>query len=116
MTAHTSDLPEPVTRLLAAVLEAIDLPHPATDSGTEAHDRLLNTRVMHARIALRTVLDSEEGVINLGPAWTAQYLREQLAKHPITGYVTADQAHERLDAGMSWSEAVTLPAGIGDGR
>lgn len=102
------NVPEPVRDLLTAILEAIDLPHPATVGGTEAHDQLLNTRASHARIALRSVLD--DGPV-LGLAWTAQYLREQLAKHPVAGYVTADQAHERLDAGMSWSEAVTLPAG-----
>lgn len=94
--------------LLTAVLEAIDLPHPATFGGTEAHDQLLATRVSHARIALRSVLD--DNGVGMGPAWDAAYLREQLARHPVAGYVTADQAHERLDAGLSWSDAVTLPA------
>lgn len=104
------NLPEPVRDLLAAVLEAVDVPHPATFGGTEAHDRLLATRAMHARIALRNLLDDGP---DLGPAWNAQYLREQLAKHPVTGYVTADQAHAALEAGASWSEAVALPAGEG---
>ncbi|MET7914441.1 hypothetical protein ABZU45_00620 [Streptomyces avermitilis] len=107
-----TSLPEPVRDLLTAVLEAIDLPHPATAGGAEAHDRLLSTRVVHARIALRTVL-LDDDVINLGPAWTAKYLRERLAEHPVTGYVTVDQAHAALDEGKSWSEAVTLPAGEG---
>jgi hypothetical protein len=101
------NLPEPVRDLLAAILEAIDLPHPATVGDTEAHDRLLNTR-----IALRSLLD--DGPV-LGLAWSAAYLREQLAKHPVTGYVTVDQAHERLDAGMSWTDAVNLPADDEDG-
>ena len=105
---NTSQLHEPVRDLLAAVLEALDLPHPATIGGTEAHDRLLNTRAVHARIALRSLLDDGP---DLGPAWSAQYLRERLAEHPVTGYVTVDQAHAALDAGQSWSEAVTLPAG-----
>ena len=99
---------EPVRDLLAAVLEAIDLPHPATVGGSEMHDRLLAARAVHARIALRSVLDDGP---NLGPAWNAAYLRERLAEHPITGYVTVDQAHDALEAGKSWSEAVTLPAG-----
>ncbi|WP_328846097.1 hypothetical protein [Streptomyces sp. NBC_00258] len=97
--------------LLAAVLEAIDLPHPATVGGNEAHDQLLAVRVTHARIALRAVLDDTPG--DLGPAWNAAYLRERLAEHPIAGYVTADQAHAALDAGATWSEAVTLPTGGG---
>lgn len=99
-------LPEPVRDLLAAILEALDLPHPATVGGTEAHDRLLNTRAVHARIALRSLLDDGP---HMGPAWSAKYLRERLAEHPIAGYVTTDQAHERLADGATWSEAVTLP-------
>lgn len=101
-------IPGPVRDLLAAVLEAIDLPRPATVGDTEAHDRLLNTRAFHARIMLRSLLD-DGPVLDLD--WHAAYLREQLAKHPIAGYVTADQVHARLDAGMSWTEAVTLPVG-----
>lgn len=100
-------LGEPVRDLLTAVLEALDIPHPATVGGTEAHDRLLNDRAMHARIALRSVLDDGP----LGIAWTVGYLRERLAKHPVAGYVTVDQAHAALDAGASWSEAVALPTG-----
>lgn len=103
-------LPEPVRDLLAAVLEALDIPHPATVGGIEAHDRLLNARAVHARITLRNFLDDAP---NLGPAWNARYLRERLAEHPITGYVTVTQAHAALDAGKTWSEAVTLPAGGG---
>lgn len=99
---------EEIRDLLAAVLEAIDLPHPATAGGAEVHDRLLAARVVHARIALRNLLDDGP---DLGPGWTAKYLRERLAGHPVTGYVTVDQAQAALDAGKSWSEAVTLPTG-----
>lgn len=108
MTTHT--LPEPVRDLLAAVLEAIDLPHPATVGGSEAHDRLLSIRVVHARIALHSILDDGP---DMGPAWNAQYLRERLAEHPVAGYVTVNQAHAALDEGKTWSEAVTLPDGEG---
>jgi hypothetical protein len=104
------DIPEPVRVLLAAVLEAIDLPHPATAGGSEAHDRLLSTRVVHARIALRSILDDGP---DMGPAWNAQYLLERLAEHPVTGYVTVDQADAALDAGATWSDAVALPTGEG---
>ncbi|MCX4906844.1 hypothetical protein [Streptomyces sp. NBC_00878] len=105
-----TNIPEPVRELLAAVLEAIDLPHPATIGGNGTHDQLLAVRASHARIALRAVLD---GGPDLGPAWNAGYLRERLAEHPVAGYVTADQAHAALDAGKSWSEAVALPVGEG---
>ena len=104
---NEQSLPEPVRALLAAVLEALDLPHPATTGGTEAHDRLLNTRARHACIALRSVLDDDGR--GMGPAWDAAYLRERLAEYPVAGYVTADQAHAALDVGKSWSEAVALP-------
>jgi hypothetical protein len=109
--ADDTAIPEPVRDLLAAVLEALDLPHPASAGGTEAHDQLLVTRVTHARIALRSVLDDDG--LGMGPAWDAAYLRERLAEHPVTGYITADQAHAALDAGASWSEAVTMPTGGG---
>ncbi|MFJ2007386.1 hypothetical protein [Streptomyces chartreusis] len=107
----TSPLPDDVRDLLAAVLEAIDLPHPATHAGAEVHDRLLATRVIQARIALRAALGND--ALSLGPAWDAQYLREQLARHPVTGYVTAEQAQVALDEGKTWSEAVALPTGEG---
>jgi hypothetical protein len=102
-----TELPPPVRDLLAAVLEALDIPHPATTGGEQAHDRLLNTRAVHAAIALRAVLDDGPG---LGAAWNAHYLRERLAEHPVTGYVTVEQAHAALAEGKSWSQAVTLPA------
>jgi hypothetical protein len=97
-----------VRDLLAVVLEALDIPHPATVGGTEAHDHVLNDRVTHAVIALRSVLDDKP---LMETAWTTAYLREQLANHPATGYVTVDQAHAALTEGKTWSEAVTLPTG-----
>jgi hypothetical protein len=78
----TVTAPEPVRDLLAAVLEALDIPHPATIGDTETHDRILNDRVIQAKIALRSVLEDAP----LGIEWTTQYLREQLAEHPPTGY------------------------------
>lgn len=107
-TPEVGALPPAIRDLLAAVLEAIDLPHPATTGGSEVHDRLLAARVVHARIALRSVLDDGP---DMGPAWNAKYLRERLAEHPIAGYVTVNQAHAALEAGATWGEAVALPAG-----
>ncbi|WP_409473107.1 hypothetical protein [Streptomyces sp. HC307] len=101
--------PDAVRDLLAAVLEALDIPipAPATAGGTEAHDRALNDRAMHAKIALRDVLDGAP----LGIEWTTEYLRERLTETPPTGYVTSAQAHAALAAGKTWSEAVALPGG-----
>lgn len=97
-----------VRDLLAAVLEAIDLPHPATEGGAEVYDRIRNERATHVAVALRSVLD-DKPLMDI--EWTTAYLREQLAKHPATGYVTVVQAHARLAEGKSWSEAVALPTG-----
>ncbi|GFH38890.1 hypothetical protein [Streptomyces pacificus] len=70
--------------LLAAVREALDIPHPATVGDAEVHDRILEARVMHARIALADVLDHGGD-----PGWHADYLRSRLAEHPPTGYRSA---------------------------
>ncbi|MFJ8783160.1 hypothetical protein [Streptomyces sp. NPDC102476] len=94
--------------LLAAVLEALDIPHPATVGGDEVYARILADRATHAVVALRSVLDHKP---LMSIEWTAAYLREQLAFHPPTGYVTVGQAHAALAEGKTWSEAVTLPAG-----
>ncbi|MEV6116610.1 hypothetical protein AB0L59_30085 [Streptomyces sp. NPDC052109] len=104
-TIRVGALPPAATNLLTAVLEAIDLPYPASMGWQEAHDRILNERVMHAKLALRSVLDGN----SLGLDWDANYLREKLAQHPVQGYVTTEQAHAAMAEGKSWSEAVTLP-------
>lgn len=95
-----------VRDLLTAVLEALDIPHPATVGGDEVYGRIRNDRATHVVVALRSVLDDKP---LMDTAWTTAYLREQLAKHPATGYVTVNQAHAALAEGKTWSEAVTLP-------
>ncbi|MGV4889269.1 hypothetical protein ACSR0Z_22175 [Streptomyces viridosporus] len=97
-----------VRDLLAVVLEALDIPHPATSGGAEVYAQVRNDRATHAVVALRSVLDDKP---LMGIEWTTDYLREQLAQHPAAGYVTVAQAHAALDAGKTWSEAVTLPGG-----
>ncbi|MDW4904441.1 hypothetical protein RB628_03580 [Streptomyces sp. ADMS] len=74
-------LPEPVRDLLAAVLEALDIPSPATVGDTEAHHALLADRAMDAVVAL-------QGVLHCGDhtEWAATYLRARLAENPATGY------------------------------
>ncbi|MDF6043232.1 hypothetical protein LRD69_13955 [Streptomyces sp. JH14] len=74
---------DPTRNLLTAVLEALDIPHPATIGDTETHDQILADRAMHAAIALRSVLDDKP---QMSVEWTTTYLRERLAEHPPTGY------------------------------
>jgi hypothetical protein len=107
------NVPEPVRDLLAAVLEAIDIPYPAAVGHEKAHDRILIERVMHAKIALRAVLDDRDAD-RAGIAWTTKYLKERLAENPPTSYVTSDQARAAVAAGKTWAEAVALP--VGEGR
>ncbi|MGW1616558.1 hypothetical protein ACWCQZ_45440 [Streptomyces sp. NPDC002285] len=109
-TLAVGALPPAVSDLLAAILEALDLPYPASVGHQVAHDLLLNERAMHAKIALRAVLD-ERPLTEID--WTTAYLRERLAEHPPTGYVTTEQARAAVTAGKSWSEAVALPGGEG---
>ncbi|GAA2386940.1 hypothetical protein GCM10010420_07280 [Streptomyces glaucosporus] len=73
----------PVRDLLAAVLEAIDIPYPATVGDSEQYGEVLAERVMHTAVALRNVLDDRP----LSEVeWETAYLRERLAEHPPTGY------------------------------
>lgn len=100
----SNEIPEPVRELLAAVLEAVEIPYPATLGDSEAYERIRATRTTHMEIAVRSALDGHP----LGIEWTTEYLRERLAECPPTGYVTTDQVKSRLAEGRSWSEAVKL--------
>ncbi|MFM9656723.1 hypothetical protein [Streptomyces scabiei] len=103
-TVPTAGRPdEPLRDLLAAVLEALDIPYPATVGDGETYDRILIERVGHAKIALQGVLVDDAP---LGVDWTTAYLRERLAEHPPTGYTTYDQARARLSEGTPSHEAV----------
>ncbi|MFM9595785.1 hypothetical protein ACKI1O_41180 [Streptomyces scabiei] len=83
-----TSLPTPGPRsaervLLAAVLEALDIPAPATVGDSETHREILAHRVMDAVAALRGVLDQGDD-----PGWSADYLKARLVEKPATGYRT----------------------------
>ncbi|MGY1453826.1 hypothetical protein [Streptomyces sp. SS8] len=80
---NTPEIPAPVRELLAAVLEAIDLPYPATIGDSERYREVLERRVMHAAIALRNALH-DRPLMDI--TWDTEYLRERLADHPPTSY------------------------------
>jgi hypothetical protein len=76
----------PDTReFLAAVLDAINLPAPATFGDREAFARLLEDRVLDAVIALTGAL-GEPPTADWGLGWHTDYLRKQIAKTPPTTY------------------------------
>lgn len=106
-TTVVGALPPAVAEFLTAVAEALDIPYPATAGDSTAHDHILVERAMHAKIALRSALAG----CSLGLEWNTRYLYERLAEHPPTGYVSVDQANAALEAGKTWSQAVTLPVG-----
>ncbi|AEM88316.1 hypothetical protein [Streptomyces violaceusniger] len=85
--ARPGPLPEDVADLLRAVLEALDIPYPATIGDSDVHARILGDRVMHTVIALHGALDDEGP--DLGIEWTTAYLRKRLAERPPTGYRAA---------------------------
>lgn len=104
LAADPADLAE-LLDALAAVREALDIPHPATVGDGETYDRILSERVMHAVVMLRSVL-REDGPSDV--PWSVAYLREKLAEHPAEGYKTWDERAAELDRGR--------PAGRPDQR
>ncbi|MDW8807735.1 hypothetical protein P1P68_23850 [Streptomyces scabiei] len=74
--------PAELRQLLQAVLEALDIPAPATVGDTDAHHALLADRAMDAVVALQTVLKAPYDCAG----WSADYLRARLAEKPPTGY------------------------------
>lgn len=85
--AHPA-MPADVRELLSAILDAINIPHPATIGDTAEHHRVLAERAMHAVIALRSALDD---ATVMGIDWTTEYLRKRLDEHPPTGYTAWGQ-------------------------
>ncbi|MEV7389520.1 hypothetical protein [Streptomyces sp. NPDC091215] len=70
---------------LAAVLDAIDIPTPATLGDHEAFRVLLEDRVLDAIVALTGAL-GEPPHSDWGLGWHTGYLRKQLAQKPPTTY------------------------------
>ena len=97
------------------VIEALDIPYAATVSHDETRREILNERVMHLRVCMTYLSEryrlAEKVGVPIGDAVPEQlaHLRERLAEHPPSGYVTAEQARERVQQGMSWIESVALP-------
>lgn len=78
MSATATDL----RALLDAVLDAIDIPHPATIGDDDAYRAILDRRLGLAVIVARAALAEEPDSI----AWNTAYLRRKLEALPPTGY------------------------------
>ena len=77
---------------LAAVLEALDIPHAATVGERRTRDAILVERAGHARAMLVGILGGDD------VPWSAAYLRARLAEHPAEGYKTWAERIAELDA------------------
>ncbi|MFJ6704584.1 MULTISPECIES: hypothetical protein [unclassified Streptomyces] len=76
---------------LTALLDAINLPSPATYGDHEAFQRVLEDRALDAVVALSGVL-GEPADADWGLGWHTAYLREQVAKKPVITYLHFDAA------------------------
>jgi hypothetical protein len=81
---------------LAAVQEALDIPHAATVGDEEKRTTVLIERVGHTVVMLDSILRGEHPAPD--PAWSVEYLRARLAEHPAVGYKTWDERVAELDA------------------
>jgi hypothetical protein len=79
-------LPPEVRDLLAAVLDAIDLPYPRTAGDVPRRREVLAERAMHAAITLRRVLRADHTPHAADLARETGWLRERLAANPPSGY------------------------------
>lgn len=68
--------------LLDAVLEAIDIPNPASGADMDQFRALLDRRATLAIVTARAALAEEPADLQ----WNADYLRRKLAEYPPTGY------------------------------
>jgi hypothetical protein len=88
---------------LAAVLEALDIPHAATMGDEEVRDAILMMRVMHAVVFLQGV--ARDRAAGLPPEYSLNWLRDKLAEHPAVGYRTWDEAVAERHARETGQEA-----------
>src|SRR5690242_14470996 len=63
---------------VAAVREALDIPHPRTAGDAEVFHEILDQRLMQALVMMRSVLDRD----NADVAWHVEHLRARLAEMP----------------------------------
>jgi len=108
----TDDLAALYRDALTAIREALDIPYAATVGWDQARAAVLDERLTDTVVMLDGVLDADPTETIGGTSLIAHrvaYLRERLAAHPPTGYITHDEAHAALAHGATWAEAVAEP-------
>ena len=99
----------PYRDALAVVLEAIDMPAPATAGDVDRYRQVLEDRVRCVRVSLRAIVQHLDANPGVAPddgtgliAFHVRYLRESLAEIGAGGYRTAAQLAGRdADGGAS---------------
>ena len=87
-TTQNSTPSTDIRALLDAVLDAIDIPQPATIGDTDGYQVALDRRASLAIIIARAALADAPADIG----WNADYLRQKIAEHPPTGYRSTKDA------------------------
>lgn len=103
--SSTAALAAETRDVIEAVHAAISIPFAATTAHERTRAEILDHRLLATVLTLESLLDRDNADELPG---ILQHLRDRLAKHPATGYVTYDQAVARMAAGASWADAVRL--------
>ena len=90
------------TAALAAVRDALDIPHAATVGDEKIRAEIIEQRTGHAVVMLEAVLDGTHPAPDV--AWSIAYLRARLAEHPATGYRTWDEAVAEMRAAKAGAQ------------
>lgn len=98
------ELHDETVKVILAVLEGIAIPHASTVAHDETRTRVLHDRLIHVELMLESLLGS--ACPNVDDA--VAHLNEKLAEHPPIGYVSQKKAHQRIKAGATWADAVSL--------
>lgn len=104
LVAEAADAAE-LRKLLAAVVEALDLPYAATVGGDEVRSKVVADRLMSVMVVMKAVVAGLPRYTTI--AAQVEHLRERVAEHPARGYVTWDTAIARREAGQDYMQSVT---------
>jgi len=97
---------------LELIFSGLDIPLAATAEGESVRAAVLEVRTRYIVSFLRDFLTGDDA----RQRFELNYLAKQLADTPPVGYVTNEQADDRLKAGLTWSEAITPTGQTGAGE
>lgn len=83
---------------LAAVLEALSIPHATTVGDEETRNQILLMRVMHTVVFLEGLDQEDQAYVAESFPHRLSYFRERLAAYPAEGYKTWDELVAEMEA------------------